>query len=977
MTRNKLLLAVVAAMLVAAGAYAQTTGVIEGIINDEKGQTLPGVTVEATSASLQGAKVAVSDSTGHFRLVFLPPGTYTVRFRLQGFGTQEQSDVSVGLGKTVTMQVSMRSAFKEEVVVSGMSPTIDVRSTEVGTNVGSSVFANLPVQRNFASVLLVAPGTNQDAAGVTVYGSTGAENGYYIDGVNTTSIERGTQGKVLNFEFIQEAQVKTGGYQAEYGRATGGLINVITKSGGNEFHGDVFGYYEGSSIQDDLSSSTIDDANVGGVSSLVSNHTRKDYGLDVGGYVVKDKLWFFGAYNFVKSDEDNKIFRDFSAYGGPNYEFPTPGSIYVGDTKSNIWSGKLTWRASPNHSLIVSAFGDPTTFDGPTRNFPTGLAAQPSVFLQSIDSGATDGTLKYEGVLGQNWVINAQAAQHKDKGLTGGPGLTEIRFYDYTHPLYTDAGILPSAGGYGPAQRSEFGRDIYRGDLSYFLANFGGDHELKFGLEYEHITIDNSTYNTGGQRIYQFAKTGNDGLPYTYYRHRFYVNRSGLDPYTLTAADIMNPLVQKTKTDNQAAYLQDAWRVGAGLTFNLGIRWESQKLYNSLQEVALELNDNWAPRLGFIWDPKANGKTKIFGSWGYFYETIPMDMVIRSFGSEILAFQYNFNGYFSDNKNDISCDPEVIALGLRPRCTITGSEATPVDPNLKGQYIQEYILGGEAEVATDFVVGVKYIDRKLGRVIEDMLNQDLVYQISNPGEGTGKVTYDSSCSCWPFPVPKAEREFKGIELTAKKRFANNWSLTASYLYSTLKGNYDGTFQASTGQLDPNINSAFDYAEFQINNTGDLTADRRHQFKVDASYVFPFGLTLGGTAYWRSGVPITAYGYSFAYQNWEFYLSDRGAFGRTNDEYEADLHLGYPVKLGGMELNLLMDVFNALNRQGEISRNMRYDSVEDYEVMDYDTGQVLAPIKPGDTTRPPTNPAFNHANGWQAPRSIRLGVRLTF
>jgi hypothetical protein len=976
MRRSKLFLAVVAAMLVAAGVFAQTTGTIEGTISDEKGQSLPGVTAEANSVNLQGTKVAVSDTGGHFRLVFLPPGTYNLRFTLQGFATQEQSAVSVGLGRTVTLQVSMRSAFKEEVVVSGMSPTIDVRSTEIGTNVDSKVFMNLPVQRNFASVLLVTPGTNQDAVGVTVYGSSGAENGYFIDGVNTTGVERGTQGKVLNFEFIQEAQVKTGGYQAEYGRSTGGLINVITKSGGNEFHGDVFGYYEGSSIQDNLSTGTIKDASKGGVDSLQSNHKRADYGVDVGGYLVKDKLWFFGAYNYVKTDEDNKVFRDFTAYGGPNYGFPTPGSIYVGTTKRNLWAGKLTYRVNQNHSFILSAFGDPSTFIGPAPGIT--MAAQPSVFLRTIDSGATDGTLKYEGVLGTNWVVNAQAAQHKDTNIAGGPGLNEIRFYDRTHPLYLDAGIAPSAGGYGNAQRSKFGRDVYRGDLSYFLSNFGGDHELKIGAEYEHITIDNATYNSGGQRIYMFAGTSPvDHQRYVYYRHRFYVANPDVNPNTVTQADVTNPLTVNTKDNNTAAYIQDTWRVSPSFTLNLGFRWESQKGYDYQRKVKLDITDNYAPRVGFIWDPKGNGKSKIYGSWGYFYETIPVDMMIRSFGNENLIFSYNLNGALNDpNRANVTCEPSFIALRIRSRCTLTIGGG-PVDPNLKGQYIQEYILGGEVEVSRDFVVGVKYINRNLGRVIEDFLGQGQVYEIGNPGEGLGKVSYDSDSSTWAFVVPKPKREFQGVELSVKKRFTNNWSLMASYLWSTLKGNYDGTFQASTGQLDPNLNSAFDYGDFQINNTGYLTNDRRHQFKVDASYMFPFGLTVGGTAYWRTGVPITAYGYSFAYENWEFYLSERGAFGRTNDEYEADLHLGYPWKVGGMEVNLLMDVFNVLNRQGETNRNMRYDNIDDYYPMNYSTGAILPPIKPGDTTRPPTNPAFNHANAWQAPRTVRLGVRLTF
>ena len=665
--------------------------------------------------------------------MFLPPGAYTVRFMLQGFATQEQSDVSVSLGKTVTLQVSMRSAFTEQVTVSGTAPVIDVRSTEMGTTVGSSVFTNLPVQRNFASVLLVAPGTNQDAVGVTVYGSSGAENGYYIDGVNTTGVERGTQGKVLNFEFIQEAQVKTGGYQAEYGRATGGLINVITKSGGNEFRGDVFGYYEGESVQDDLSSGTVDDAFLGGVSSLVSNHERADYGLDVGGFVVKDKLWFFGAYNYVKTDEDNQAFRDFTEFGGDNYGFPEPGSIWVGSTTRNLWSGKVTWRAGQNHSLIVSAFGDPTTFEGPVVISPTGLAAESSVFMRHGRLGRDRCHPQVRGRVGpepgaQHPGCAAQGHQHDRR-----PGLNEIRFYDYIHPLYLDAGIVPSAGGYGPAQRSEFGRDVYRGDLAYFLANFGGDHELKFGLEYEHITIDNATYNSGGQRIYQFSGTGNDEpglrlLPSPLLRER---PRPG--PEHSDAREHREP-ADREHEDRQPGGLPPghlAGRLGPDVQPRgpVGVAEALQRPAAGRAGAQRQLGAAPGLHLGL---PRPTARRKIYGSWGYFYESIPMDMVIRSFGNEFLVFSYNFNGYFSANPNDVSCDPEVIALGLRSRCTLTGGD-TPVDPNLKGQYMEEYILGGEIEVAQDFVVGVKYINRNLGRVIEDMLHAGTDLPDRQPG----------------------------------------------------------------------------------------------------------------------------------------------------------------------------------------------------------------------------------------------------
>ena len=188
-------------------------------------------------------------------------------------------------------------------------------------------------------------------------------------------------------------------------------------------------------------------------------------------------------------------------------------------------------------------------------------------------------------------------------------------------------------------------------------------------------------------------------------------------------------------------------------------------------------------------------------------------------------------------------------------------------------------------------------------------------------------------------MPTAKRTFKGLEIDVRKRFSSNWMLIGSYLYSKLEGNYDGSFQESTGQLDPNNNSAYDYAEFQVHNgingvTGPLTNDRRHQVKVNASYAFPFGLNAGLSAYWRSGTPITAYGYSAAYQNWEFYLSNRGAFGTTPSEYEADLHLDYPFKLGDIRLTAMMDVFNLMNRQGVVGVDQRYDLVETYEVINY-------------------------------------------
>ncbi|OFV79573.1 MAG: hypothetical protein A2Y78_11345 [Acidobacteria bacterium RBG_13_68_16] len=236
-----------------------------------------------------------------------------------------------------------------------------------------------------------------------------------------------------------------------------------------------------------------------------------------------------------------------------------------------------------------------------------------------------------------------------------------------------------------------------------------------------------------------------------------------------------------------------------------------------------------------------------------------------------------------------------------------------------------------------------------------------------------------------YPVPPPRRTFTGIELTARKRFADNWQLLASYLYSRLEGNYDGNFQASTNQVDPNINSAYDYAEFEVNTRGWLTNDRRHQFVLNGTYRFPFGLDLGLSAYYRTGIPVTAMGYDYWYNNWELYLSRRGMWDRTDSEYEMNLHLGYPLKLGGVEINLLLDVFNLIDRQGETARDTRYDLWQVLDVINYETGEVLPPIKKGTPCTSlvsadnafTCNSVFNTANAWQDPRSVRLGVRITF
>jgi hypothetical protein len=988
-----LILGLTGALVAAPAAMAQSTrGTIEGAVTDSTGAPLPGVTVTLTSPAMPGSQLAVSDARGAFRFLSLPPGSYKAVFDLEGFQQIEQIDIRVGIGQNVRLEVELPESYSEELVVTSERPVVDTASTELGLNLSSDIFQDIATPREAWSVARVAPGAQSDACntatdpqciGTGFYGSTAAENSYYIDGVNTTGIEFSQEGKSLNFEFIQEVQVKTAGYTAEYGRAIGGLINVITKSGGNDFQGDVFAYY------DDIQNSLSGEARDGPVAGTlhVKEFTRSDYGVDLGGPIARDRLWFFAAYNKVDNEDDVEAIQDFSIVRGP-----AQGDIIVREEDRDLWAGKLTLQAAAGHSLAFSAFGDPQDLAGLVPN--SSLAGTALHYFGTVESGGTDFSASYDGVLSDRVVVNARYGAHEETAIQAGPGKAVPGYLDLTDPLgdgttvfgFTDVdGTFYESGFTFWQDNDPLEREQWNADISLFVDDFGGSHEWKAGYEFEDITGNTGRFNGGaGQRIYRFDCFDSDtrdcqGSPY-YYRHRFFTATNELDPAELVASDVQAPLITGVKTENDAIYLQDTWRPASNVTLNLGWRLETQQLFNRDGEVSGDIDDNSSPRLGLIWDPTKQGKSKVFAHWGRFYETIPMDIVIRSFGGEISIFAYN-----------ISPSPDVVFndFSVRPS-RFLGGGISRVDPNTEGQYLDEFVVGGELEVRKGLNVGVKYISRELKNVLEDALAADGDYFIGNPGKGLMEGTFDMghafgyNDTLHPLPVPT--REFTGVEVTVTKRMTKNFLFLASALWSELEGSYDGSFQLSTGQLDPNLNSAFDYFDFSVNNDGLLSNDREWQFKFDGIYQFDFGMTAGLSAWYRTGTPITAMGYSIGYNNWEFYLSERGAFGRVDDAYEADLHLGYPIKVGDrMEWNLLLDVFNLLDVQTETLRNNRYTIADEgpplgggqgYNPIDYETGETFV-IRPGDLDKPPTNAAFNTARLWTNPRRIRLGLRLSF
>lgn len=991
-------LVLVLSVLVAAAAFAQSseTGSITGKVM-QSGTPLPGVTVEVRSPALQGVRSDVTDAQGNFRFSLLPPGDYTVTANLSGYNTVKQSSVRVGLNRTVTLDVAMSAAVAETITVTGAAPVIDVTSATAGVNVTSETMRSLPIARNFTSIAQVAPGTSTDATGPTVYGSTGAENSYIIDGLNTTEVERGRQGKRLNFDFIQEVEVMTGGQPAEYGRMTGGIVNAITKSGSNEFHGNVFGYNAGGS----LFAKNKTDVKLPATATTVGEIDKQwDLGFNLGGYVMKDRLWFFGAYNRTNQTDISRRINAPLIFPGV-FELPVGGSV-SSKTKRDLYAGKLSLAVTSNQLLNLSIFGDPSTSDGAIF----ALAGAPSTFLATNKSGGVDSILRYSGIFGTNWTVNGSLGGHREKSTIDGPGKNSGQLVDQT--------VIPNVrfGGYGFVQDQKFKRDVGRVDISAFF----GSHQFKFGGDRENLKAENANTYTGTDRV---RKRCRGGVPASgvcaaanvYYTHEGYTSGTTTNPASVNGL-VIPVLVASPKTENTSLYAQDSWKMMPNFTLNLGVRWEQQKVGNREGQWAINLDKNLAPRLGAIWDVKNNGRSKLYVNYGRFYESIPMDINLRSFGGEISVQVNNLDpipGHYTPGTVGPASGGGVPAQSQGRPFRFLGGHLTPVDPNLKGQYIDEYLGGYDYEIAPNLMVGVKGTYRNLGQVIEDMLViAEGDYFIANPGSGIGVnagfLDNDEA------PAVKAKRKYTGVELHAQKRFSNNYQFFTSYVWSRLEGNYDGTFQVSTGQLDPNINSAYDYADFAVNNSGLLSNDRTHQLKFYGSYTVPTGvangLDIGGAFHWQSGTPLTGLGFEFAgYRNYEYYLTKRGELGRGPSDYEADLHLGYPIAFGnGMRVGLLLDVFNLLNRQSATRLDDRMDlgsdgpctifvrafgpsACSDFEAAGMGNGFGGWNHVPGtnnptgrftDARAAASNPDFlKKGLAFTSPRSIRIGARWSF
>ncbi|HUH04388.1 MAG TPA: carboxypeptidase regulatory-like domain-containing protein, partial [Kofleriaceae bacterium] len=1022
-----------------------TSGAIQGVVRDKAtDEGLAGVTVVVTSPALQGTQSAITDGTGQYKITNLPPGTYSATYYYSDI-TVRQNNITVNINKATPGHVKMNTsqAGGEVIVLDSKAPSIDPTSTTQGVTLDQDYTRNIPIPgRTFEDALGAAAGSAGDALGVSFSGSTSLENSYVVDGVNTTGLNYGTVGSALINDFIEEIEIITGGYNAEYGRATGGVVNVVTKSGSNDFAGSVFTYVTPGFLRADADRAASEASSIDAESNLAY---AMDFGFDLGGPIIKDKVWFYVGFApaLARADIDKVTKRrtdcretmpdgtlsacDPEQFGdGSPDEDPETGFLIYEEidrerreaTQSSYqFVSKVNFALSPEHQGQVSLIGTPAS--GET----VGVRGAPSATSFDYTQLTTDLSAKWTSKLNNNkteveavlgWhrstfeadsIVNSENDNVRQNLYFGNLGTWSMLGYESetTRRGCTDSGDrtvdpypfipnCPDEGeGYrigGPGGIADEKEERLSARLSATQrVKAAGNHEIKAGIDIESNHLNKVRNISGGvyYDVYQGGFNRVQALRWVKLGPRETMDdpefpdtcrNRGLDGTDEFACEFLGPTDVLGNTQNWSLYARDSWQPLPNITLNYGLRYEEQRLRyaEALQDTddpftgvyrgknAMVIQNMWAPRLGALYDWTKEGRSKVYGHWGRFYESIPMQINDRSFGGETL--------YLQDYDSATQCGPAVDGIGgpSGPGCTNAGQVAANgetifgsgvlIAPDIKGQFLDELILGIEYEVLEDLKVGLAYKDRRLGRILEDVSvdNAD-TYILANPGEVPQGAIDDLERDlmglrgCEPSCTPeqqteinqlanqidqfkkirifdKPRRDYKAIELTATKRFSQRFFMQGSYTYSRTQGNYPGLFSADNGQVDPNISSQFDLIELLSNRDGPLPQDRPHYIKVDGYYVFDFkkagSLTTGVRFRALSGTPNNALGRHYLYGINEAFLLPRGSMPRSPFDQGVDIKLMYGRDLGkGMKVEVFTDLFSLFNTQGTAGRSDIY------------------------------------------------------
>ena len=976
----------------AAPALAQSvTGAVAG-------QAPAGDQIVVTSTDTGATRTVTVDADGSYRLSQLPPGDYTVAVSRGGDIVGEPVNVAVPLGGTATVNLGAQGNVVNlggvQVIGNRIVNRVDVRSTESATNITREEIARLPVDQSLASVALLAPGVVASGAtfgGLTFGGSSVAENVVYINGLNVTDPYRRQGYSTVPYAFYDEFQVKTGGYSAEFGRSTGGVINAITRSGGNEFHGGV----EVTMEPESWASEREDKFHSDGTIDERDRRSRDEspfYKANIwaSGPLLRDRLFFFAMYE--KRDADSQDVDTSEAWRT--------------ESDNDFWGGKLDWQLNDNHLLEFLAFSDEAESVTTAYDYDWDTAQFGDETGQSFSgSGGNSWSATYTGHFTDNFVAKAMYGVN-ERSDTGGS------------PWDADCSIVTRTGGYtaafGPATQQEGchptngsvssrfdEREAARVDFEWTL----GDHLLRFGVDQEIADSTSSRVYPGDGVSYQAqAATPGGVLP----------NGTAIPAGVTAIIDARRYITgAPVSTEAHAIYLEDNWDVTDNLLLSLGVR--ADKFHNTLASGATfakaDFGDMISPRIGFSWDMKGDGSTKLFGNAGRYY--IPITNKLTDYfggGTTDEHTYYALDGWAeqTDPVNGGTYLFPILGDQLGPVNTDGNVEAptdmrTAVDRDLKQVFQDEFILGFQQAIDSAWSYGINATYRRVTRAVEDVRINHVEgcpwysgdWPIMNPGETTTLwcpdtddwVTFDSSKDGYQatgsgdiLGYKKPKRTYKAVEFQLDRAWDDKWAFNASYTWSKSEGNVEGPVNSDTGYNDTNLVQYYDHPAVN-ERYGVLFNDHTHQFKFRGSYKLNEMWSFGATYSAISGGPITAFGVRWPRDNrsaggpgefsgggsgwlcvsgcgdWttrELVYTPRGAFGRMPWIHNLGASVTWRLPSESIDLKARFSVYNLLDKQTQVNVHSRYEST------------------PGNKM-----PYFGEGTVWQSPRYMQLVVTYAF
>jgi outer membrane receptor protein involved in Fe transport len=755
--------------------------------------------VTATSPALQGEQIVVTDKTGTFRIPTLPPGEYGLRYEADTFRPYARTGIELRASVTLRVDAELlpETLSAQEVEVVATPPTVDVGTARSGVTLNEDFTRRVPVapptgkggaSRSFEQLADVAPTGRNDAFGASLAGTTSVENQYMIDGMSVGDPGFGYNATPLSIDFIKETSIITGGYLPEYGRGGGGVLDVVTKSGSNAFHGSVFGNlspWQASPKyprpQDTISTTTRMD-NV------------RDMGFDLGGPLIKDKLWFYvGGLISRQSFDLNRNLYALQTGADGKYIYDSDGLIVskqipgthresLAEQTGGQYLGKLTYSPTSNDRVELVHRGTPTHSGGNgtySVDYETGLPEiwgnpgassqigpyNSQAWRQVFDSydtslkwthSALNKRLTFDTIVG--WHKQHSADLASDGTSVGGGGLSATPDFVFarTNPqphsitdfeTISDPSLCVNAVAGGDArcpvaqyafggpqilQDRRFNRYQLR-ELATYVTPGLGHHVVKAGAEVEYMDFLSKRGYPGGS-LYQERANGTQVSDFRRYGG-------------LTAPDQFYPinvLSYKTETVSVGAFVQDSWSIMDKVALNAGFRFDSQALYSD-QGIGLKLPNQWSPRIGLIFDPTQKGAAKLFANYAIYYQTIPLNIVDRAGSGEPQV---------RGRRSLANCDP-LHTPNYPKGCdaaenlvTVTSNGASDpnqkwiylstgklaIDPNIKPQSSSEFTSGGEYEIIPGGRLGVTYIRRWMNHIVEDMSRDEGgTYFLGNPG----------------------------------------------------------------------------------------------------------------------------------------------------------------------------------------------------------------------------------------------------